>query len=446
MKKITLAILLIFVAIINLHAQDQKVVEIKYAAKFDDNEGSPTKINPFIHALINEEYSAISLQSEDGKYSYISKTNDAPAYTFLNDEDKTYLNLEHDYEELDIFEIDLSSTETKMIQGYTCKLAVINIPTDEGEYKIQVWYTQNIPNFYLNNFLFLKKVPGAALQIATEDYSIDAFEIVKTTKPLSTFEIPEDYTEMEVDSAVEYNELGDNRYYYEDETGTYFGMRDGEGNIITQPIYFGMMHFKGEVCIVTNEEGKYGAIDYDGKEIFPLKFDYLDYEPTHNQYIFSENENFGLMKDGKIIIPAQYQLISFLNNGYAIFTENYKNGIVDESNKVIVPAKHNSIQETSSTLFVNMDEKGNYSLHRISDGKEIASKYDLISLSQDSDLVLVQKNNKYGYMNKDGKIIIPIQYAYATVFTEGLAVVSNSEDLSDVFFIDTTGKKSDKTY
>ncbi|MCA5005080.1 WG repeat-containing protein [Sphingobacterium bovistauri] len=446
MKKITLTLLLIFIAGVNLYAQDQKVVEIKYAATFDGNEGAPDKINPFIHALINEEYSSITLQNEDGKYSYISKTSEAPAYTFLNDEDKTYLKLEHDYEELDIFEIDLSSTETKMIQGYTCQLAIINIPTDEGEYKIQIWYTQNIPNFYLNNFLFLKKVPGAALQIATEDYSIDAFEIVKTTKPLSTFEIPEDYTEMEVDSAVEYNEIGDNRYYYEDETGTYFGMRDGEDNIITQPIYSGMMHFKGDVCIVTNEEGKYGAIDYNGKEILPLKFDYLDHEPINNQYIFSENENFGLMKDGKIIIPAQYQLVSFISNGYAIFTENYKNGIIDENNKVIVPAKYNSIQENSSTLFVNMDDKGIYSLHRISDGKELASKYDLISLSQDSDLVLVQKNNKYGYVNKDGKIVIPIQYAYATVFTAGLAVVSNSEDFSEVFYIDTTGKKSDKTY
>ena len=46
--------------------------------------------------------------------------------------------------------------------------------------------------------------------------------------------------------------------------------------------------------------------------------------------------------------------------------------------------------------------------------------------------------NKWGFIDKTGKLVIPPQYESATPFSEGLAAINNCEE---AFFIDKTGKK-----
>ena len=53
-------------------------------------------------------------------------------------------------------------------------------------------------------------------------------------------------------------------------------------------------------------------------------------------------------------------------------------------------------------------------------------------------LSLVEKDGKHGYVNKDGKIIIPIIYGEAMNFAEGKAGVSADGKWG---FIDSTGQE-----
>src|SRR5271157_5962548 len=54
-------------------------------------------------------------------------------------------------------------------------------------------------------------------------------------------------------------------------------------------------------------------------------------------------------------------------------------------------------------------------------------------------LAMVFRENKYGFIDKSGKVVIPIQFQYAMPFSEGLAAVSASTDALWVY-IDKTGK------
>ena len=47
---------------------------------------------------------------------------------------------------------------------------------------------------------------------------------------------------------------------------------------------------------------------------------------------------------------------------------------------------------------------------------------------RDNDYAMVQQNNKKGFINKRGDIIVPIIYDVATDFSDGFAYVSNDNE------------------
>ena len=57
-------------------------------------------------------------------------------------------------------------------------------------------------------------------------------------------------------------------------------------------------------------------------------------------------------------------------------------------------------------------------------------------------LCLIQKDHKYGYINKKGKVIIPVIFEEAKPFSEGLAAVLGRDSNNRLRwgFIDKTGK------
>ena len=55
-------------------------------------------------------------------------------------------------------------------------------------------------------------------------------------------------------------------------------------------------------------------------------------------------------------------------------------------------------------------------------------------------LAAVKKNDKFGFINTQGELVIPCQYQYAGSFKGGLACVVKDEENNNISFIDATGK------
>lgn len=91
--------------------------------------------------------------------------------------------------------------DTMRIAGYLCKKAVIRytpapIPGNDEHRDVEIWYTPDLPVFYLPPFSYLQKIPGAALCIATERGNglKDGYIATKTGRqqvPRSFFDVPE---------------------------------------------------------------------------------------------------------------------------------------------------------------------------------------------------------------------------------------------------------------
>ena len=62
-------------------------------------------------------------------------------------------------------------------------------------------------------------------------------------------------------------------------------------------------------------------------------------------------------------------------------------------------------------------------------------KYDYVGSFRE-DLAVVMRNGKYGYIDRKGKLVIPLRYDYAYSFSEGLARVYLHEQCG---FIDKSG-------
>ena len=83
---------------------------------------------------------------------------------------------------------------------------------------------------------------------------------------------------------------------------------------------------------------------------------------------------------------------------------------------IILLSRDISAQQLTS--FKNAD--GKYGI-RNSDGKEVAPPvYENVIIDETSGLVNVRLNNKYGFIDKNGKQVTEIKYDYISTVSEGL--------------------------
>lgn len=92
--------------------------------------------------------------------------------------------------------------DTITIEGYPCRKAVIQYHQDAGckegtIRRVEIWYTMDLPPYYLPPFAFLQNIPGAMLMIAMQDTEgkttyLRATSITKQQKDISFFKPPKD--------------------------------------------------------------------------------------------------------------------------------------------------------------------------------------------------------------------------------------------------------------
>jgi hypothetical protein len=140
-------------------------------------------------------------------------------------------------------------------------------------------------------------------------------------------------------------------------------------------------------------------------------------------------------------------LLLFYFFGYTAFSQNYvvqvrpagvkEWGYANTKGELIIPAKFRKCWEFSEDglaptydpdkkqfFFINL--KGEILNTEITDYKLIEA-FGFGLKGFDNGLVPVRQGEKWGYLNTEGKITIPIKYDKATPFNEGFAVVKNNE-------------------
>ncbi|WP_442597990.1 WG repeat-containing protein [Neobacillus sp. D3-1R] len=134
---------------------------------------------------------------------------------------------------------------------------------------------------------------------------------------------------------------------------------------------------------------------------------------------------------GKFVSPVRYEDVQdFQSNGLAAVKLNGKYGLINQYGQFIVTPRYNYINPFSEGRAVVQNDKGFKIMN--ARGKELTNKsYSFIANFKNNRAMFAGTNEEgaylYGYLNRQGKEVIPLQYEYATDFNEGKAVVKLSD-------------------
>lgn len=441
MKKIAFLITTLLLSSYCAWAQLNEVFRIDYqVVNHEDTEST----NILMPVWVNQDYFRVDNSKFTGLI-YITHRAENVSFALLPDTEE-YVLYPEDEEPLtkEDLPIKLIPGKEKTIAGYTCKLAELRIDYGiEGaeETVINMWYTEAIPTFYWADFQFFKLLDGAVLALEFDGLHLEAKNISQETVDNKYFEAPESYTEITGDNYEDETsyKLSEDRFMYTDDEATYYGLADAEGNKITELLYTHIYTFSQDgIAVVTDKAYISGAIDKNGKILIPFQYDYLAYDEASQQFLFSKNDKFGILdKNGKVFIPAKYDLLSFFNHGLAIFTVGDKTGLLDKNQKIVVPAVHEIFSAHNKTNYVVI--KGEeYILYNIAQNKPIAGGFGYLSLHDDTNLILAEKDGKYGFIDEQGKTVIPFKFDYASSFMDGVSTILENEE---TYFINTKGER-----
>lgn len=194
-----------------------------------------------------------------------------------------------------------------------------------------------------------------------------------------------------------------------------YGLIDFEGKKITNAIYdeiTGLPYKEGELLV--KQEGKYGVINIKGKSLVKAEYDQIEvdgYYTDNDKYSYS----------GYIV---------------AIKTEEgYRYGYLNYKGKTILKTEFNELSriteiENNENVYMVGAKNGQYGVTK--NGKElINNEYQSIRYDGENNVMVVEKSKKYGIVNLEGKIIVPVEYNQIDI--TGIYIYAQNEQGTTIY-------------
>jgi len=258
--------------------------------------------------------------------------------------------------------------------------------------------------------------------------------------------------------------------------GGKYGLCNSTGKIILQPEY-SEMDCSNNPCIVSryheqSEKNKMGLLNrLTIKEIVPTQYDFIQLLQYDGDYLFQENNNFGLISSsGQIVLPAKYNYLSatdlydkddwVLANAYGEVTSGYYGkevtggnwGLINVNGDTLLPFKFKKISFENDSIanVLDYDNKAyllNLNTNSIVSNEE-ANYISKLNYDWLNPLFLIGKNvtmgeygdptgGTYGIINLRGEVIIPMNYS--EIKMEGTSFIANSLDFNGYDLLDNKG-------
>lgn len=226
-----------------------------------------------------------------------------------------------------------------------------------------------------------------------------------------------------------------------------YGVIDSLGNVVIPPEFDACDHYKSRKYIIIEKgEGK-GKNKRKKQGLFYIPTRTITIPPVYDRLLWEDGlvrakkgEKYGLIqaKTGEVLLPVKYRNVLVDNKYTTFFNDRYRGIYHHRLKKITLPMKYNRIGKIFSTndkLVRIRDDSGLYGLADTEGNILVKPQYEMVSFRGVP--IKIRHNNREGFIDKTGKILIPPVYQFARRFTEGLAAVKKNNLWG---FIDTTGK------
>ena len=197
----------------------------------------------------------------------------------------------------------------------------------------------------------------------------------------------------------------------------------------------------GTARVFLNDKG--GVIDTTGKEVISLKYDAL-WEFTDGLACVMIDEKWGAIdKTGREIIPIKYDRLDEFKEGLAVVESEGKFGYVNKTGTVVIPIEYEEAYDFSTGMAVTKIN-GKYKLIDKKGKDALTPKYKYHFMrAQNNGLFYVTIDSgsagfRSGYIDKTGKVIVPVKYPAIKEFTKGVYLAKAGNKIQ---LISSTNKK-----
>lgn len=155
-----------------------------------------------------------------------------------------------------------------------------------------------------------------------------------------------------------------------------------------------------------------------------------------------KNTHSNIIAIGGLLLVISFSLLAETPAFRFVIWQNGKFGYIDTNGTPVIPAKYDGVSEFSDGLaIVTIGTTASAKCEIINtEGKTLANVHTFKSILAFSDGMawVMNDNGKNGFVNQQGKLVIPLQFSAAGNFSEGLAAAANASGKWG--WIDKTGK------
>ena len=212
------------------------------------------------------------------------------------------------------------------------------------------------------------------------------------------------------------------------------------------------------------KDGKYGLVDFSGKELLPIEYDNIEtLKNVENSILIGNGDLIGLCDtEGNIVIEPKYKKIEKIEddykNGYIVVDENNKYGIIGFDKSVVLECNYEEIKGIYANNLYVVKQDGKYviinnegdiilggdfddvidinetyiivkkngkeGIINISAEKQIDYKYDEL-IYMNNEYYIAKNNNKYGIVTVKGEEKLPIESTDISYISAGNIIIAD---------------------
>jgi hypothetical protein len=209
-----------------------------------------------------------------------------------------------------------------------------------------------------------------------------------------------------------------------------WGFADEDGRVVVEPEFDEFQGFAEGIGRVV-KSGRWGFVDSGGRLLVPPRF--------RRAYWFSEGLSCVTLDDdkrayvdrhGHIVSDPKYEYTdAWFSEGLAPARWHGKWGYVDKSWKFAVPPRFDSVAQAFSEGLTSVQIDGMTAVVDRTGTVVIAPhKWQVFGFSEGLAVFRLQKSDRWGYIDRDGRVVIPPRFVEAGSFRGGLARVTDSPE------------------
>jgi hypothetical protein len=236
-----------------------------------------------------------------------------------------------------------------------------------------------------------------------------------------------------------------------------WGYRSADGKQVIAPQYHYAGRFYGPYAAVAREDSL-GIIDEQNRVVIPFKYHYAIYIGAERFLVGYRNKYFGEYKMGvvtagnQLLIPIVYDYISrhgdyyettlkydsLITEGKYVGSRSVRStyGLCNAMGNEVLPCQFEYITWLNDSLLVVNKKQKQQALFRINGEPLTPFMYLVIDKFYDG-LAKVRIGERYGFINRLGKQVIPVRLEYCEEFKAGVAMIRQQQQWGA---INTKGK------